>query len=83
MFRCNACSAKDSHIADLKEQVALLRKLVFPAQAKTVSEEDLQRDSLLAGGSLVMDPIEMINDKINSEAALLLSGNYDTDNSEI
>ena len=71
---------KDARIAELKEQIAVLRSLVIPSQAKRVIPEvQMEADAVLSG----QEEISVLNQKeveeqeaIESEASRLLSGSY-------
>lgn len=70
---CKVCVSKDARIADLKEQIAHLRGLVFPVHGPlpTVS---LQADSILSGEP---QNEQEEADAIHREAAMILSGNIE------
>jgi len=65
--------AKDAHIAHLKDEVSFLRRMVQPGKLSTDSQ--IEADAVLEGrqDQIPRDPKQ---EAINTEAALLLSGNY-------
>jgi hypothetical protein len=79
LFRCKCCPEKDARIADLKEQVSLLRTLIFQQVEAEPGSQELEADALLSGRQHVFedadDTLPSIPDEA-SEADRILSGNY-------
>lgn len=72
MFQCKTCKSHEAHINALQHQIQTLEKLVFPApRAQDVSLADAEADRLFETQSVTPE------DTVNSEAGLLLSGDYD------
>ena len=82
MFKCKACEAKQSHIEDLRKQIADLRTLALPKQdASVIPLVQLEADAVLSGTTDVIqvnttDPQEDDAEAIQSEASRILAGTY-------
>ena len=80
MFRCKVCVEKSLRIADLKEEIKVLRSLTIPSNdPNDISSESLEADAILSGRQDVITIKELPKDDISEELAerdRILSGTY-------
>lgn len=82
MFSCRTCREKDARIADLKEQIAMLRRLALPDNnPHNPTAHALEADAILSGQQHVIeiDESELPDtemDAITHERDRILSGTY-------
>lgn len=82
LFTCKVCQSKNERIADLKEQIATLTRLVTPTNdPQTLPILNLEADAILTGHQHTIEAeiAEMPKDdtdSVLSERDRLLSGAY-------
>lgn len=71
MFSCKVCAEKDNRITELKHQISMLEKLVFPPRpTQDITVAEIESDKLFEPES------HPVSDD-DREAAALLTGSYD------
>lgn len=79
MFKCKVCSEKDSRIADLKDQIEMLRKLAaVPTSASDIPYIAREANAILSAdvSSPTVERPESRAEKVQREADQILLGSY-------